>query len=76
MSGITDMVQDKIKPLQEKKAEYSDLLKEAGERAKRSNEHIGIFGVMRLLKDPTVQYALRYVSALTEMTSEKRRTNG
>jgi uncharacterized protein YjgD (DUF1641 family) len=74
MAGVTEKVRDSVRPLQEKKEEYTGLLKEANERAKRNQDQIGIFGVLRLLKDPSVQYALRYVTALTELTSEKRRT--
>ncbi len=45
---------------------------EAKERAESSNESVGIFGVLKLLKDPEVQNILRFVNAFLQVTAERK----
>ncbi len=72
MGGLEEVVLEKVKPLQGKASDLTSMLQEAKQRAERSNQYIGMFGLLRLLKDPTVQYALRYVQALVDVASERR----
>lgn len=45
---------------------------EAQERAEVSNETIGVFGLMKMLKDPQVQKMVRFVNAFLEVTNERQ----
>lgn len=45
---------------------------EAKERAESTNEAVGLFGVLRLLKDPEVQNVLRFVNAFLQVTAERK----
>ncbi|KQL45292.1 hypothetical protein AN963_25645 [Brevibacillus choshinensis] len=47
------------------------VFREAKERAKNNHEAISIFGLLRLLKDPTVQKTLRFTQSLLEVLAEK-----
>lgn len=44
---------------------------EAKDRADDSSEAIGLFGLLRLLKDPQVQKLLRFVHSYLEVVSER-----
>ena len=46
---------------------------EAKDRAEESNEVIGIFGLLRMLKDPQAQKLFRFMNAFLEISSEKNR---
>lgn len=45
---------------------------EAKDRAEDSHEVIGIFGMLRLMKDPQVQKLFRFLNAYLEVSSEKK----
>ncbi|RKJ60501.1 DUF1641 domain-containing protein [Butyricicoccus sp. 1XD8-22] len=45
---------------------------EAKDRAEVSNESIGLFGMLKLLKDPEVQKVLRFVNAFVEVSAERK----
>lgn len=45
---------------------------EAKDRAEASNETIGIFGLLKLLKDPEAQKLIRFVNAFLEVNSERK----
>ncbi|WP_010281029.1 DUF1641 domain-containing protein [Bacillus timonensis] len=45
---------------------------EAKDRAEASHENIGLFGVLKLLKDPEAQKMLRFVSAFLEVQAENK----
>ncbi|MEJ9279668.1 MULTISPECIES: DUF1641 domain-containing protein [Ureibacillus] len=45
---------------------------EAKERADESKEAIGLFGVLKLLKDPEVQKLLRFANAFLEVSAERK----
>ncbi|WNS76916.1 DUF1641 domain-containing protein [Bacillus sp. DTU_2020_1000418_1_SI_GHA_SEK_038] len=44
---------------------------EAKDRAEESHEVIGLFGVLKMLKDPQAQKLFRFVNAYLQITSEK-----
>lgn len=45
---------------------------EAKDRAAASNETISLFGMMRMLKDPQVQKALRFMNAYLQISGERQ----
>ncbi len=45
---------------------------EAKDRAEASHETIGIFGLMKMLKDPQVQNVFRFVNAFLEVNAERQ----
>jgi uncharacterized protein YjgD (DUF1641 family) len=45
---------------------------EAKDRAEVSNETIGVFGLMKMLKDPQVQGILRFANAFLEVSAEQK----
>lgn len=44
---------------------------EAKDRAEESNEVIGLFGLLKMLKDPQAQKLFRFVSAYLEISNER-----
>jgi uncharacterized protein YjgD (DUF1641 family) len=48
---------------------------EAKDRAEGSHEVIGLFGMLRLLKDPQVQKVLRFAQSYLEVVSEREGQN-
>ena len=67
-SGITEVV----KPIQEKAKTLAATAIEAKDRAEVNTGTIGIFGLMNMLKDPQVQYALRFMQAFLDVSAEKK----
>lgn len=45
---------------------------EAKDRAEASNESIGLFGLLKLLKDPEAQKLFRFANAFLEIQSERK----
>jgi uncharacterized protein YjgD (DUF1641 family) len=46
---------------------------EAKDRAEESNEVIGLFGLLKMLKDPQAQKLFRFVNAYLEISNERGR---
>jgi uncharacterized protein YjgD (DUF1641 family) len=44
---------------------------EAKDRAEESNEVIGLFGLLKMLKDPQVQKLFRFVNAFLQVSKEQ-----
>lgn len=45
---------------------------EAKDRAESTNESIGVFGLLKLLKDPETQKLIRFVNAFLEINAERK----
>ena len=45
---------------------------EAKDRAEESNESIGVFGLMKMIKDPQVQGVLRFANAFLQVSAEQK----
>ncbi|MBM7697855.1 DUF1641 domain-containing protein [Kurthia huakuii] len=45
---------------------------EAKDRAELSHEQIGLFGILKLMKDPQVQSVFRFANAFLEVSKEKQ----
>ncbi|WP_274649259.1 DUF1641 domain-containing protein [Paenibacillus humicola] len=67
--GFTEFAQ----PIQEKAKSLAQAAMEANERAQSSRATIGIFGLLNMLKDPQVQYALRFSQAFLDVTAEQKK---
>jgi uncharacterized protein YjgD (DUF1641 family) len=71
MGGLESMVREKAEPLQTTVQNAAEAIREAKSRAEKDSTYIGIFGVLRLLKDENVQYALRFVQGMSDVVSER-----
>ena len=45
---------------------------EAKDRAEESNETVGVFGLLKMLKDPQVQGVLRFANAFLQVSAERK----
>jgi len=73
---IQDMVggfQEVVKPLEEKVKGYASAAIEANDRAEHSEATIGLFGMLRLLKDPELQRMLRFGQAYLDILGERKK---
>ncbi|MBP1157642.1 MULTISPECIES: DUF1641 domain-containing protein [unclassified Paenibacillus] len=72
---IQDMVggiQEVVKPLEEKVKGYASAAIEANDRAEQSDATIGVFGMLKLLKDPELQKMLRFAQAYLDIMNERK----
>ncbi|MCQ6559302.1 DUF1641 domain-containing protein [Paenibacillus mendelii] len=73
---IQDMVggiQEVVKPLEEKVKGYASAAIEANDRAENSDSTIGLFGMLKLLKDPELQKMLRFGQAYLDILGERKK---
>lgn len=75
MGALEQMVVTKTKPVTETYENVTEAVKEAKLRAESDTSTIGVFGVLRLLKDPSVQRSLKMVSAFLQVWGEKSKTS-
>lgn len=68
VSAISEMSM----PVVDSTKKVAQIALEAKERAEVSNETIGVFGLMKMLKDPQVQKMFRFVNAFLEVTNERQ----
>ncbi|WAH37513.1 hypothetical protein [Alicyclobacillus dauci] len=61
-----------IKPIQKKVQDGGALVKEAQELSKFDNSKIGMIGMYKMLKDPTVQSNLKMMKALLFLIRERQ----
>lgn len=73
MNDVTNGIAEVVKPLQAKAKSIAAAAIEAKDRAEVNTGTIGIFGLMNMLKDPQVQYALRFMQAFLEVTAEQKK---
>lgn len=62
-----------VKPITEKAKGVASAAIEAGDRAQAETSTVGLFGLLKMLKDPQVQQALRYAQAFLEVLGERRK---
>lgn len=60
-----------IAPVTERVQEGMSMVKEAKARAQQRRDDVGIFDLLRILKDPTVQDGLKFVQSFLEIIAEK-----
>ena len=62
-----------VKPVQEKAKGIAAAAIEAGERSQESaNTSVGLFAMLKMLKDPEVQKTLRFAQAFLSVLSERK----
>ncbi|MFK7692991.1 DUF1641 domain-containing protein [Paenibacillus sp. HJGM_3] len=72
---IQDMVgglKEVVEPIQEKVKGYASAAIEASDRADQSDATIGLFGMLKLLKDPELQRMLRFSQAYLDILGERK----
>lgn len=62
---------DMLGPVVDSAKEVARNVMEAKERAEESDEMIGIFGLLKLLKDPQTQKVLRFLNAFLEVSNQR-----
>ena len=62
-----------VKPITEKAKGIASAAIEAGDRSQAETSTIGLFGLLKMLKDPQVQQSLRYAQAFLEVLGERRK---
>ncbi|WP_435922846.1 DUF1641 domain-containing protein [Paenibacillus sp. DYY-L-2] len=62
-------------PVTEKAKNLAATVIEAKDRAEASNEVIGLFGLLKMLKDPQAQKLFRFVNAYLQVAGEKEAKN-
>lgn len=71
LGAIEEMVRAKTGPVLSKTSGVMTAVKEAQVRAESDSSTIGVFGLMRLLKEPSVQKNLRFVQNFLTILSEQ-----
>ncbi|CAH0119498.1 putative protein YjlC [Paenibacillus sp. CECT 9249] len=62
-----------VKPIQEKAKGIASAAIEANDRAESETATIGLFGILKMLKDPQVQKTLRFAQAFLDVLSERQK---
>ncbi|HZG56262.1 DUF1641 domain-containing protein [Paenibacillus sp.] len=66
-------LQEVLKPIEEKAKFIASAAIEATDRAETQTETIGVFGLLKLLKDPELQRMLRIGQAYLDIVGERKR---
>ncbi|WP_219835016.1 DUF1641 domain-containing protein [Paenibacillus sp. R14(2021)] len=66
-------VKEVVKPLEEKVKGYASAAIEANDRAEKSESVIGLFGMLKLMKDPELQKMLRFGQAYLDILGERKK---
>jgi len=68
LGGITEV----LKPIEEKAKYFASAAIEANDRAETQEATIGLFGMLKMLKDPELQRMLRFGHAYLEILGERK----
>lgn len=63
--------QEFLEPIENQAKTYASSAIEAKDRAETSKDTIGLFGLLRMLKDPEVQKVFRFVQAYLDISAER-----
>jgi len=66
-------IKEVVKPIEEKVKGYASAAIEAKDRAETSDATIGLFGMLKLLKDPELQKMLRFSQAYLDILGERQK---
>lgn len=72
---VNDMVHgfgEFVKPIVDTTKGLANAAVEAGDRAQADNSNIGLFGILKMLKDPQVQSTLRFAQAFLNVMAERK----
>ncbi len=68
IGGLTEV----LKPIEEKAKYFASAAIEASDRAESDETTIGLFGMLKLLKDPELQRMLRFGQAYLDILGERK----
>lgn len=71
-SDTVGAIQEIINPLTHSVKSIAATAIEAKDRAEESNEAIGLFGILKMLKDPQAQKLFRFVNAYLQVSKEQK----
>lgn len=63
-----------VKPVQEKAKGLAQVAIEANERSRAEETTVGLFGILKMLKDPQIQQVLKFSQAFLEVMAERKNT--
>ncbi|MFP7171145.1 DUF1641 domain-containing protein [Terribacillus sp. 7520-G] len=72
-SDTVNAITEVLHPVTDSVKTVAQTAIEAKDRAESSNETIGLFGLLRLMKDPQAQKMFRFVQSYLEVANEKER---
>ncbi|MDM5190690.1 DUF1641 domain-containing protein [Bacillus sp. DX4.1] len=64
-------IQEIVEPVKDTVKNIASTAIEAKDRAEVSNDVIGLFGLLKMLKDPQAQKLFRFVNAYLQITAER-----
>ncbi|KEK25312.1 DUF1641 domain-containing protein [Bacillus gaemokensis] len=70
-SDTVSAIQEIVEPVKDTVKSMAATAIEAKDRAEDSNEVIGLFGLLKLLKDPQAQKMFRFVNAYLQISAER-----
>lgn len=70
-SDTVGAIQELVEPVKDTVKSMAATAIEAKDRAEESNEVIGLFGLLKLLKDPQAQKMFRFVNAYLQISAER-----
>ncbi|KHD85477.1 DUF1641 domain-containing protein [Heyndrickxia ginsengihumi] len=73
MNDFKGGFQEFIDPVADKAKGIAQTVIEAKDRAEESNETIGLFGLLRLMKDPQAQKLFRFLHAFLAVSEERNK---
>jgi uncharacterized protein YjgD (DUF1641 family) len=65
-------LQEVLKPMEEKAKYFASAAIEANDRAETDETTIGLFGMLKMLKDPELQRMLRFGQAYLDILGERK----
>lgn len=72
LESLEHATRDKAEPIQDKIEDGMSLVEEARERAEEDGSNVGMIGLYKMFKDPTVQKGLRFMKELLATITEHR----
>ncbi|MBP3963048.1 DUF1641 domain-containing protein [Paenibacillus lignilyticus] len=66
-------VKEVVKPIEQKAKHFASAAIEAGNRMEQDTSKIGLFGMLRMFKDPELQRVLRFSKAYLDVLGERRK---
>ena len=72
-NDTVNAVKEMATPVCDSAKSFAQMVLEAKERAEESQEVIGLFGLLKMLKDPQAQKLFRFINAFFQVSAEKQR---
>lgn len=72
LQNLVKGAEDLIRPTQQRVQEGLSIMEEAKSRAATDRTQVGIFSLLKLLKDPNVQYGIHFMQAVIAVIGERK----